>query len=229
MNKIFTITIVIFAIVIFIFAAIFLKGNKQIIENNIIENEPVNEAINDTNSIENVIDNSNLNETITKEKEDIKENIVSIKVDKMQTKVDNENAPQVDNKVEDNSTQIVQSPTYSDSNKDDKKVQESEPSNEQKVIIKEEPKEEIIITAEEQKASIYTCSDGHHIIPIGNTNKWFNSKQEAINYFNSTYSYWAKKWENFEIDDDVFKKNCPNRYELYGCTCGLWTMEFYYE
>jgi len=73
------------------------------------------------------------------------------------------------------------------------------------------------------------CSNGSHLISVGNTGKWFSTNQEAINYYNSTYSSWAKKWENFEIDDETFYKNAPTRYEVYQCSCGQWTIDFFYE
>lgn len=80
---------------------------------------------------------------------------------------------------------------------------------------------------EEQKQ--IQCSGNQHLIETGNTGKWFNTRQEAVSYYNSTYANWSKKWENFEIDDDTFHKNCPNRYEIYQCICGKWTIDFFYE
>ena len=73
------------------------------------------------------------------------------------------------------------------------------------------------------------CTASQHLLETGNTGKWFNTKQEAINYYNQTYSKWGTKWENFEIDDNTFHKNCPNRYEIFQCICGKWTIDFFYE
>ena len=84
-------------------------------------------------------------------------------------------------------------------------------------------------TPKQEEPKQIQCSGNNHLIETGNTGKWFNTKQEAVNYYNSTYANWSKKWENFEIDDDTFQKNCPNRYEIYQCICGKWTIDFFYE
>ena len=84
-------------------------------------------------------------------------------------------------------------------------------------------------TPKQEEPKQIQCSGNNHLIGTGNTGRWFNTRQEAINYYNSTYANWSKKWENFEIDDDTFNKNCPNRYEIYQCICGKWTIDFFYE
>lgn len=84
-------------------------------------------------------------------------------------------------------------------------------------------------TPKQEEPKQIQCSGNSHLIGTGNTGRWFNTRQEAINYYNSTYANWSKKWENFEIDDDTFQKNCPNRYEIYQCICGKWTIDFFYE
>ena len=82
-------------------------------------------------------------------------------------------------------------------------------------------------TPKQEEPKQIQCSGNNHLIGTGNTGRWFNTRQEAINYYNSTYANWSKKWENFEIDDDTFNKNCPNRYEIYQCICGKWTIDFF--
>lgn len=84
-------------------------------------------------------------------------------------------------------------------------------------------------TPKQEEPKQIQCSGNNHLIGTGNTGRWFNTRQEAINYYNSTYANWSKKWENFEINDDTFNKNCPNRYEIYQCICGKWTIDFFYE
>ena len=83
--------------------------------------------------------------------------------------------------------------------------------------------------SKKEEKKIPECSGTKHFLEVGNTGKWFNSKAEAVNYFDTTYSYWAKKWENLEIDDATFYKNCPTRYEVFQCICGKWTMNFFYD
>ena len=83
---------------------------------------------------------------------------------------------------------------------------------------------------QETKPSVSQCTDTKHGVGVGNSGKWFNSKQEAINYFDSIQKTWGDKWEKFEIDDDTYDKNCPCRHEEWTCPfCGKWTINFYYR
>lgn len=73
-------------------------------------------------------------------------------------------------------------------------------------------------------------NNNNHGMNIGNSGKWFNSKQEAVNYYDSLIKTWGDKWENFEIDSDTYDKNCPYGYEVWTCLfCGKWTINFYYR
>ncbi len=85
-------------------------------------------------------------------------------------------------------------------------------------------------TIQETKPSVPQCTDTKHGMDVGNSGKWFNSKQEAINYNDSIQKTWGDKWESFEIDDDTYDKNCPYRYDVWTCPfCGKWTINFYYR
>lgn len=73
-------------------------------------------------------------------------------------------------------------------------------------------------------------NNNNHGMNIGNSGKWFNSKQEAVNYYDSLIKTWGDKWENFEIDSDTYDNNCPYGYEVWTCPfCGKWTINFYYR
>lgn len=73
-------------------------------------------------------------------------------------------------------------------------------------------------------------NNSNHGMDVGNSNRWFSTKDEAISYYNSQTSYWGKKWENFEIDNDTYYKNCPYGYEIWSCMyCSKWTINFYYR
>ena len=74
------------------------------------------------------------------------------------------------------------------------------------------------------------CDGFNHGVGVGNSNKWFNSKQEAISYYDGIQKTWGDKWENFEIDSATYDKNCPYGYEVWTCPfCGKWTINFYYR
>lgn len=103
-------------------------------------------------------------------------------------------------------------------------IQVSQPKEEIKAV---ETKPESI---KEPKPVIPKCSESNHYIGVGNSNKWFNSKQEAINHYQSIIKTWGDKWEKFEIDDETYQKNCPYGYETWSCPlCEKWTINFYYN
>ena len=88
-----------------------------------------------------------------------------------------------------------------------------------------EPKQE-----ENKKIETYKCSGSNHGVGVGNSQKWFNSESEAISYYKSIIKNWGDKWENFEIDDETYNKNCPYGYEDWSCPyCSKWTINFYYN
>ena len=74
-----------------------------------------------------------------------------------------------------------------------------------------------------------SCTDGKHYMDVGNSGKWFDTEAEAVTYYKSIIKTWGEKWENFEIDDETYNKNCPYRYEVWSCFCGKWTINFYYN
>ena len=106
----------------------------------------------------------------------------------------------------------------------EEKIEVSQPKEEPKVI---ERKPEPI---KEPEPVTPKCDGSNHGIGVGNSNKWFNTQQEAINYFDGLQKTWGDKWERFEIDSETYDKNCPYRYEVWTCPfCGKWTINFYYR
>lgn len=106
----------------------------------------------------------------------------------------------------------------------EEKIEVSQPKEEPKVI---ETKPEPI---KEPEPVTPKCDGSNHGIGVGNSNKWFNTQQEAINYFDGLQKTWGDKWERLEIDSETYDKNCPYRYEVWTCPfCGKWTINFYYR
>lgn len=102
---------------------------------------------------------------------------------------------------------------------------EKETTKVQPQVVEEKPKQE-----EPKKVETPKCSSNSHGVGTGNSGKWFNSESEAINYYKSIIKKWGDKWENFEIDDETYNKNCPYGYEDWSCPyCGKWTINFYYN
>ena len=71
-------------------------------------------------------------------------------------------------------------------------------------------------TKTEQKVERCT-NNNNHGMNIGNSGKWFNSKNDAIAYYNQQIKYWGDQWENNKIDNDTYYKNCPSGYEVWDC------------
>ena len=182
-------------------------------ENEIIDNNPEEVSNNIQEQIENTENNNIQNnqpeaDTTTKVIEQNNQSMTQTK----ETKAVNQNTKAVETKTTTKSTKAQEeTPKTMQSNS-----QTQTPVTQQTTPKQEEPKQ-------------IQCSGNNHLIGTGNTGRWFNTRQEAINYYNSTYANWSKKCENFEIDDDTFNKNCPNRYEIYQCICGKWTIDFFYE
>ncbi len=69
----------------------------------------------------------------------------------------------------------------------------------------------------------------HHTMPIGNMGKWFNSRNELVEYYNDVVNKWNSKADSGEITEEEYAKNCPAGYEAWSCaTCGKWTGNFKY-
>lgn len=74
------------------------------------------------------------------------------------------------------------------------------------------------------------CANGNHSMPTGNCGKWFNSRNEAINYYNSVSDMRNSKYDAGEISYEQLHKNCPGGYECWSCSrCGKWTVNLKYR
>lgn len=83
----------------------------------------------------------------------------------------------------------------------------------------------------EEKPVVQRCTNNsNHGIEVGNCNKWYSSKSEAVSAYNSKISEWGSKWENGKIDNETYYKNCPYGYEVWSCPyCNKWTINYYYR
>ena len=83
------------------------------------------------------------------------------------------------------------------------------------------------------------CTNNHnHAVDVGNSGKWFSTKDDAIAYYDSLESYWGNYLENTKVNTDEeydalwanYNKNCPSGYEVWDCMyCSKWTINFYYR
>lgn len=103
---------------------------------------------------------------------------------------------------------------------------QQEQKKEQQVVTNQQVQE----TKPTQENKVKQCTNGKHAIEVGNSKKWFNTEQEAINFYNTTQKKWSDKWTNYEITDEEYDKNCPYGYETWDCpNCQKWTINFYYR
>ena len=181
-----------------------------------------------------------------KNKNEYIENIVEI-VDKTPENIiitleENKTQKINENSVIEEQTGVEKNKTIVSTPKEEKIIEQPKVQEVQKIQKVEEPiqvsqpKEEIKTvetkpeSIKEHEPVIPKCSESNHYIGVGNSNKWFNSKQEAINHYQSIIKTWGDKWEKFEIDDETYQKNCPYGYETWSCPlCEKWTINFYYN
>ncbi len=116
----------------------------------------------------------------------------------------------------------------------EQKTQESkvvqEQKKEQPVVTKpkvQETKQEIRQTQESKPKQ---CTSEEHAKISGNTNLWFDTKEDAIAFVNAEQKKWGEKWANFEISDDEYDRNCPYSHKEEDCDkCKKWTLDLYYR
>lgn len=140
-----------------------------------------------------------------------KEFKVIIQEEPKQENIDNSSNTQT------NTTTNISKPNTSSSTKDNKNKSTSNnnvktnTNNANTIQIEKETKKEDKQETTKQQVPVRCSNNNNHGMDVGNSNKWFATKNEAISYYNSQTSYWGKRWENFEIEDDVYYKNCPYR------------------
>lgn len=189
--------------------------NTQAAEKSIVETENVNiEEPKEESGIESVEQEF---ENVNHENENIKKESnknETINNNSSVTKKDSEKA------TINNTTKTTDNETKEINKKNTKISKEDVPSTNDKTMSETKVNEK----------TIRCTTNNNHGMGVGNSNKWFNSKQEAINYYQSIIKKWGDKWEKFEIDDETYQKNCPYGYETWSCQfCGKWTINFYYN
>ena len=203
-------------------------------ENNVEETQQVAEIINDNIVAENINDNKeNIEnketientdaviedkETKQEEKTEIKEKKEAEQVvvpktskntkteQKQETKVEIANDKQkqkAEEKQEISNTQTLPETTKQEV------LEKEEETQIQEETQTDEKYTEIEVDVAEKKE----CNGNNHGIGVGNSGKWFNTKDEAIATYKAEIKIWGDKWTdtNNPISDDEYYKNCPTR------------------
>ena len=192
-------------------------NNKELKQNEYIANDVEIENKEEDKTYENILIIPEENEVITEDNE-IQETTDNEVIEEY-ISVEKSVATPEEKRIEQPKTQKVQ-----EVQKEETKVENIQSKEETKVVeIKPEP-------IKEPEPVTPKCIGSNHGVGVGNSNKWFNTQQEAINYFDGIQKTWGDKWERFEIDSETYDKNCPYGYEVWSCPfCGKWTINFYYR
>ena len=96
------------------------------------------------------------------------------------------------------------------------------------IPVQEEIQEHQVIV--EQNNPLSDCEIGNHYAEVGNSGKWFNSKEEAISEYTELQKSYGDKLRNKEITKDEYYIKCPYGYEIWSCMfCNKWTINYYYH
>ncbi len=107
-------------------------------------------------------------------------------------------------------------------------VKQPEPVPESKV--QDEKKENPKHVESEKVTEKPSCTDTKHGVGVGNSNKWFNSYDEAVSFYNNLIADYSNKAKNGEITYEEYCKKCPYGYETWSCQyCGKWTLNYYFR
>ena len=197
-------------------------SNIQVSEDSILAN--------DLSSVETDNDEENTENIIAEEEQNLDENSIELEDQIVETETS----------IQPQTTQQVKSSSKTANKKKKKKAETKSEVVKETSTTKEETPTKVDIpstTAVEPKQETKVVetptrctNNNNHGMNVGNSGKWFNSKQEAVNYYDSLIKTWGDKWENFEVDSDTYDKNCPYGYEVWTCPfCGKWTINFYYR
>lgn len=195
-------------------------SNTQVSEDSIL--------VNDLSSVETGNDEENTENLIVEEEQNLDESNIEIEEQETEASIQTQTIQPIKSSSKATSkVETQKAETKSEVVKETSTTKEETPT---KVDIpsttSNEPKQE---TKVEEKPTKCT-NNSNHGMNVGNSGKWFNSKQEAVNYYDSIIKTWGDKWENFEIDSETYDKNCPYGYEVWTCPfCGKWTINFYYR
>lgn len=231
-NKVIIITIII-CLIVGLCVGIQVIRNKKNVENiEVVVENTINE--NDIAENEEIIEDTDVKEVIDEENQDndnveLKEES-KIEIQQQEKVVTNKNTTQVKNNNENTKKEVVTEKVKEETkeNTENKNLQVQEenvnnvPKNTGTKVDTVETKKKV---KEPEKPK---CTDAKHGVGVGNSNKWFNSYNEALSYYDNLILDYSNKVHNGEITFEEYNKQCPCGYEIWSCQyCGKWTLNFY--
>ena len=198
------------------------------------------------NQNETIAEEVNINDTET-EMEDISvsnnikekqiENVDSKSEEKENSQISNsDNNKTTKNETKDNNEEKKTETIKTENKKEEQKenTKQEVTQNNKETTKKEETKSEESYTEETiNVAEKKECIGNNHGMGVGNSGKWFETKEEAISYYTNLIDYWDEWWQKADPNDteadETYYKNCPDGYEIWSCPyCNKWTINLYY-
>ena len=223
--------LIIIALIVVLFAIMMIIKSKKLSLSKMENEKEIVTEINNTDDkgkedTEVIAVENNVEEQEKVEEIQLEADIVKVKNTNIQEEPKKDPVVTQEKKVE--SSKPVEQPKTTPVTTPKKTVEKETTTTVVETKIPEQPKEETKVEIKQPETP--KCTDTKHGGEVGNSNKWFNSKQEAINYYQGIIKTWGDKWEKFEIDDETYQKNCPYGYETWSCPfCEKWTINFYYN
>ena len=85
-------------------------------------------------------------------------------------------------------------------------------------------------TTASTSTSTTDCENGEHTSDAGNTGIWFDSKDDAVEYYNSIVDDLKEQLSNGEITQDEYDEQRPTGYSMWPCAnCGKYTLSINYS
>ena len=193
-----------------------IMQNENIVEDRIVENETKEQEEKETEEQALVVEeteNVKVVEKITETVAENKESTVKAKQVEDVVKAKTEKATEVPEKQVE---KIIEEKI------DEKQIKETD----EKTAEVENSQE----TSNQQESSISTpkCTNNKHGMDTGNCKTWFETKEQAIAFYNAEKKEWEDKWTSYQIDNDEYFNNRPNGYEIWDCPyCHKWTINIY--
>lgn len=236
-NKKIVILITTLVIVVLGIAGIFIYKNRKV--DNIVIGENNKNQMQQNNEQENIIDNENIIENTVENNVEqsnaVEDNTISQNqvveerktvetTQPVQEKNVKTSAKKENNKTTTSKQQTTQEKAPSQPQKSEPSSKSEQPTTPVKNNDNSYKEQEVQIAPKTE------CTGNNHKVGAGNTGKWFETQEQAAAYFKTEIAKWGKQWENFEITDDEYHKNCPYGYEVWTCPqCQKWTVNFYYN
>lgn len=197
------------------------------------QNETIAEEVN-INDVETEMEDISVSNNI--EEKQI-ENVENKSEEKENSQISNsDNNKTTKNETKDNKEEKKTETIKTENKKEEQKenIKQEVTQNNKETTKKEETKSEESYTEETiNVAEKKECIGNNHGMGVGNSGKWFETKEEAISYYTNLIDYWDEWWQKADPNDteadETYYKNCPDGYEIWSCPyCNKWTINLYY-